>query len=362
MLTPKASRNIIRIIPFGLIWLIFSLIYSFLEKGLLGDLTFYPSTGNPYNFLGNIIITAISASISGLVVGTFEILYLSKVFSNKSLGKKIIYKTIIYIFIMISFLLINSLISNSFRLDSNVFDQYVWYNVLVFFSDFAFWSVAMYISAIIGVSLFYAEVSENLGQGVLINFFTGKYHSPKEEERIFMFLDMKSSTTIAEKLGHVKYFEILKEYYADLSDAIIDHLGEVYQYVGDEVVVSWKLKNGLNNDNWLRCFLAMKETMNINAGKYDLKFGVLPMFKAGFHVGKVTTGEIGVIKKDIIFTGDVLNTTARIQGLCNIYEVDILISNDLIKRINSTPEIKIKSLGKTELRGRDEKVELFTII
>ncbi|MGO4294318.1 adenylate/guanylate cyclase domain-containing protein [Chitinophaga sp. RAB17] len=94
---------------------------------------------------------------------------------------------------------------------------------------------------------------------------------------------------------------------------------------------------------------------------YKKEFGLLPVFKAGFHLGKVTTGGIGVIKKEIIFTGDVLNTTARIQGLCNTYEVDILISDKLIKKLNLPTEFQIKSLGKNELRGRDEKVELFTI-
>ena len=231
-----------------------------------------------------------------------------------------------------------------------------------FLSNFAFWSVELYIAAIIGVSLFYAEVSENLGQEVLSNFFTGKYHKPIVEERIFMFLDMKSSTTIAEKLGHVKYFEMLNAYYADLSDPVIQYSGEIYQYVGDEMIVSWKLKAGLANQNCLRCFFAMKEALGNQSAKYRANFDVLPTFKAGFHYGEVTTGEIGVIKKEIIFTGDVLNTTARIQGLCNTYGVDLLISGPLFKQLNLDSEFQVEALGKSELRGRDEKVELFTVM
>jgi adenylate cyclase len=75
----------------------------------------------------------------------------------------------------------------------------------------------------------------------------------------------------------------------------------------------------------------------------------------------VTTGEIGIIKKEIIFTGDVLNTTARIQGLCNAYKTDILISADLMKVLYPDPLFQIKTLGENELRGRDEKIGLFTI-
>jgi adenylate cyclase len=230
-----------------------------------------------------------------------------------------------------------------------------------FFSNFAFWSVEVYIAAVIGVSLFYTEVSENLGQGVLNNFLTGKYHNPIEEERIFMFLDMKSSTTIAESLGHAKYFEMLKEYFSDLTNPIIRYSGEIYQYVGDEIVVSWKLKNGVQNNNCIQCFFAMRTAIKNQMTKYNDKFGLLPEFKAGFHLGKVITGEIGVSKKEIIFTGDVLNTSARIQGLCNDYKVDILISAPLMEKIDLHAQFQVKSLGENELRGRGEKIALFTV-
>jgi len=361
MLTPKTKNNISRIIPFGVIWLIFSIAYTLIERGLLGDLNHYASTGNPYNFSRNIIITPISALIAGLLIGTIEILYCNKLFMQKSFTKKIVYKSIIYIAIILSFLIILTVIANSIELQTAAFNKQVWENVWVFFSSYAFFSVVVYMATIIVVSQFYMEVSENIGHGVLANFFTGKYHRPTEEERIYMFLDMKSSTTIAESLGHVKYFEMLREYYADLSDPIINYSGEIYQYVGDEIVVSWKLKNGLQNNNCIQCFFAMKAVIKKQTGKYNENFGLLPEFKAGFHLGKVTTGEIGVIKKEIIFTGDVLNTTSRIQGLCNMYKVDILISDDLRKRLTLNSQFEIETLGENELKGRDEKIELFTI-
>lgn len=172
---------------------------------------------------------------------------------------------------------------------------------------------------------------------------------------------MKSSTTIAEKLGHIKYFELLSEYYFDLSEAIIKYSGEIYQYIGDEIVVSWKYKDGVENNNCIGCFFSMKEDLGKRVNWYTKYFGLLPTFKAGFHYGKVTIGEIGALKKEIVFTGDVLNSTARIQGLCNQYKVDILISDDLKKILNLDSEFQIKSLGKNEIRGKKENMELYTI-
>ena len=362
MLSPRTKRHALQIIPFSLIWLIFAVVYLFLERGILGDSQYYPSTGNPYSFKGGLMVTLISAMIYGGLVGAFETLYLSKIFVKTTFSKKMIYKTGVYFMIMFFFLTINAVIGNLVELQSNLFDPQVWNNVKAFLSSFAFWSVELYIAVIMVVSLFYMEVSNNLGQSVLLNFFTGKYHKPLEEERIFMFLDMKSSTTFAEQMGHIRYFEMLKEYYADLSDPVVQYAGEIYQYVGDEIIVSWNLKNGLDNNNCIKCFFAMKEVLNKNAEKYHSTFGLLPTFKAGFHFGEITTGEIGVIKKDITFSGDVLNTTARIQGLCNNYDVDLLLSDHLLDKLDLTSEFKSKALGEAELRGRDKKVSLFTIL
>ena len=361
MLSPKIKRYIYRIIPFGLIWLIFGIVCSLLVWGLLG-LVPYSSKGNPYDFSRGIFVAAVISPVSGLLIGAMEVLYLSKLFREKSFRVKITYKPIIYQVVINLFLLTAAAIAISVDLKTDVFSKQVWDNVWTYFLSYAFLGTTVYMVLVIIVSLFYAEVSENLGPGVLANFFTGKYHTPIEEERIYMFLDMKSSTTIAENLGHVRFFEMLREYYADISSPIIKYSGEIYQYVGDEVIVSWTLKKGLQNNNCIQCFFAMKEALEKQARKYKDRFGVLPGFKGGFHVGKVTTGEIGVIKKDIMFTGDVLNTTARIQGLCNTHNVDILISDDLRKMLSPDKQWQIKSMGENELRGRDEKIDLFTIL
>ncbi len=105
----------------------------------------------------------------------------------------------------------------------------------------------------------------------------------------------------------------------------------------------------------------MKEDLTKRADWYNKNFGIIPAFKAGFHFGKVTTGEIGALKKEIIFTGDVLNATARIQGLCNTYQVDLLISDDLIRCLDLDSEFRIISLGQKELRGKKENLALCTI-
>jgi adenylate cyclase len=112
------------------------MVYSLLEKGLLGNYNYYPSTGNPYNFSRAFFTTAATALILGLLIGTIEILFFNKLFLRMSFLKKIIYKTIIYIAIFISFLLIITTIYNAVQLKTNVLNKSVWDNVWGIFLKF----------------------------------------------------------------------------------------------------------------------------------------------------------------------------------------------------------------------------------
>src|SRR4051812_7288648 len=178
MFIPKTKRSISRIIPFGIIWLIFSIVYTLLEKGLLGNLTYYPATGNPYHFSSAIFLTPTIAFITGLCIGTFEIFLIGKWFSQMSFGKKIFFKSAIYLIMISLFLVITTALSNYIELNTDLFNEKVWDLVWAFFFTYTFLSVVFYVASIILVSQFYAEVSENVGLGVLRNFFTGKYHKP----------------------------------------------------------------------------------------------------------------------------------------------------------------------------------------
>ena len=360
MLSPKTIRNVKRVIPFGVLWFIFSLIYCVLEKGLLGQLDRYPTTGVAYNFYRNLIAIPLAGLVVGLFTGILEIGYFSKWFIKMSFGKKIILKSIIYLVIVVLFLICLTMLNASYTYGYTSFKT-ILTPAFAFFADYAVICIIQYVAAIIVITQFYAEFSQSIGVGTLSNFFLGKYHHPLEEERIFMFLDMKSSTTIAENLGHVKYFEMLREYFFDLSEAVIDYAGTIYQYAGDEMIICWKLKEGLRNNNSIDCFFAMKRALTSRSEKYNQQFGVLPGFKAGLHYGMVTAGEIGSLKKEIVFTGDVLNTSARIQGLCNQHDAELLVSEDMVKMLQLPAKYKIRSVGENMLKGRGKAMELFSI-
>ncbi len=182
-----------------------------------------------------------------------------------------------------------------------------------------------------------------------------------EVERIFMFLDIRSSTTIAEELGHMQYFELLNDFFRDIGEPISKNRGHIYQYVGDEVVVSWSLDEGLTNANCLQCFFDIEETIHRHAQKYISKYGIRPMFKAGMHFGKVSKGTVGTLKKEIIYTGDVLNTASRIEGLCNKHDVSLLLSQSLVDMLPVNHAFSPRKIGEINLRGKSAEIILYTI-
>jgi adenylate cyclase len=213
----------------------------------------------------------------------------------------------------------------------------------------------------VSVTQFMLQVSDKFGPGILWKFLTGKYYHPRQEERIFMFLDLRSSTTIAEKMNSKKFFGLLKEVYNDITEPILNSQGEIYQYVGDEVVVTWPVEKGLAGNNCLQCFFRIEQALEQRKEHYNREYDLLPSFKAGLHIGEATVGEIGVIKKDIVYSGDVLNTTSRIQGECNNHNVNILLSSDLLERMQLNGEYQQMALGEIPLKGKKEKVALYTI-
>ncbi|MEH0158689.1 adenylate/guanylate cyclase domain-containing protein [Limibacter armeniacum] len=203
-----------------------------------------------------------------------------------------------------------------------------------------------------------AQIKDKLGPGVFFHLMTGKYQIPKEEDRIFMFIDLNNSTQLAEKLGHLKYSQMLQEYYRDLTDSIFKYGAEVYQYVGDEVVLTWKTKEGLKKANFIRLFFDFQDKIKQKAQVYTDKYGVVPSFKAGANMGLVTVAEVGIIKKEIAYHSDVLNTASRLMYKCQELHEKFLITEKLAKAI---PSLVYVNLGSVPLKGKSKEVNVCAI-
>lgn len=221
--------------------------------------------------------------------------------------------------------------------------------------QFLYWALLM------AATMLMVRLNDQYGSGGA-GHLIGRYHKPRQELRIFMFLDMRSSTAIAEEIGDTRYFRLLNDVYADITDPVVYSEGDIYQYVGDEISVSWPLHKGIKGARCIRCFFAIREKLRKRSAYYHDTYGIVPVFKAGFHYGQVTTGEVGLVKKQIIFSGDVVNTSAHIQASCNDYGVDNLVSKELMDVLLLRSSLfTVRPIGEIPLKGKRHMVELFTV-
>ena len=209
---------------------------------------------------------------------------------------------------------------------------------------------------------FFQIIRQYFGDRVLLNLALGKYYRPFEEYRIFMFLDMKDSTTIAEQLGTIQYSRFVQDAFRDFTGVIEAHQPEVYQYVGDEVVLTWLPDKGLIDFNCIKACFVFNEILQSRHEYYTSEYGIIPTFKAGAHIGRVRVAEIGVLRRDIAYHGDVMNTTARIQAQCNDLGYRLLISEELWKELpRRTRGFDFAKINDVALKGKQLPVNLIGV-
>jgi adenylate cyclase len=201
-----------------------------------------------------------------------------------------------------------------------------------------------------------------LGFRVLRNFFSGRYHRPFEEERIFLFLDLVGSTTIAERIGHLRYHSFLHDFVEDIEDPLLDFGGDVYQYVGDEVVVTWPLVDAHSNGRCIACHFAIVDAIERARSRYESRYGAAPSFRTGIHSGRIVAGEIGDQRKQIVFVGDVVNTASRVQAEAKSREKDLVISGVLLAQTDLPPGIEARPLGSVQPKGKERTIDLFEVL
>ena len=210
-------------------------------------------------------------------------------------------------------------------------------------------------------SNFLDELHRKLGKDAIYNLVLGKYHQVKQEERLFLFIDLNNSTDIAEEMGEMEYSHFLQDFFYDISEPIARYFGRVYQYVGDEIVVTWPVKKGIKFAVCTRCFFAIQKQIRRYENQYLKSYGRIPAFKAALHGGSIVVSEVGKYKSEIAYHGDVLNTTARMLSKCHDFNAEFIISNYILDRVEMPNYLVTESLGSFQMKGKQLEVDLHAI-
>lgn len=202
------------------------------------------------------------------------------------------------------------------------------------------------------------EIGQLLGFGVLRDLLTGRYHRPRQEERVFLLIDMKNSTAAAERLDDFAYHRLLNVFFRDVTDAALDHGAGIHKYVGDEAILTWRAEDALEQARCVLCAFAVRRRIVSRAGAYQERFGVVPEYRAALHIGAVVAGEMGDLKREIAFVGDTLNTAARLLAAGRELGRDIVASTTLLDRLALPEGLAREPLDAIPLRGKERAVPL----
>lgn len=322
----------------GVVW---GVVYSLLRFGLLQQ------------ELARVVQHAFIGLGVGLFVGISEAFVIGGNFRHKPFGFLLLVRTILYTTVAALWLLLAASLK---PLYIPLLSYEVALNEYVLHGTFVLDVGASLLVCLLIVAL--QQISSLHGPGQLFNLVRGKYHRPQEVDRIFMFVDVKSSTTIAEELGNLRYSQFIQDFFLDLTDGIVLTKAEVYQYVGDEVVLTWPVPVGVSKAQCVRCFFLMQRSIEARKASYLRQYGYYPRFKAGLHGGRVVATWVGEVKREIVYHGDVLNTTARIQSLCNELGQELLISEELLTQLPILSGVRAEFITTLNLRGRQQAISL----
>jgi adenylate cyclase len=180
--------------------------------------------------------------------------------------------------------------------------------------------------------------------------------------RIVAFLDLRGSTQLAERMGTARYHDFLNDVFFDVADPILESGGSVYQYVGDEIVVTWSAPRGLKNAACVAFLFAVEDALARRRPAYLAEFDAVPTMRGALHIGPLMVGEIGDLNRQIVMIGDTMNTASRIEGACRKFGRDYIASGPLLERIGALPPgVVAESLGPVPLAGKSGELELFAL-
>ncbi|MCG8600649.1 MAG: adenylate/guanylate cyclase domain-containing protein [Verrucomicrobiales bacterium] len=334
------------------VWVVAYLLFFYIRHAGIDELLFVEITGDPET-KKYLFIYGGAGFCFGLLYALTDALFEKRFFARMAYGRLLLIKIALYTILMkLLFIAIILFLR---------WNERTWDLVMGGMTLDTYWVGLTYTIIVGAIFTFVRQMSQKFGAGVLWDLVRGQYRTPREEERVFMFLDLQSSTTIADQLGHVKFSQLIQDCFVDMTDGIRKNGGAIYQYVGDEVVVSWPKKKGINDGAAIRCFFAIREYLLSRKDYYESTYGVHPFFKAGIHVGWVTVAEVGVLKREISYHGDTLNTAARIEGRCNDLERDVLISGNLAEALKREGGFELEKLGDEELRGKEKPVAVYGV-
>lgn len=222
------------------------------------------------------------------------------------------------------------------------------------------------------------EMIKGLRERDICQLSFGKYVTPEISEKILkgeispegelsevtiLFCDLRGYTPFVERKDPKEVVRFLNAYFSEMERAIRQYNGIVLQYIGDEIeaVFGAPVPEPRHPDMAVMAALDMRRRLEgLNRerkemGDEPIRHGI------GIHTGMALAGSVGSPERLVYaMVGDAVNLASRIQGLNKNFGTDILISSHT-KELLHAEEFDLVSLGETPIKGKTEKVEIYSV-
>ncbi|MGB5238004.1 MAG: adenylate/guanylate cyclase domain-containing protein [Flavobacteriaceae bacterium] len=318
-------------------------IIVFVVIGLIAGFI-YPVFADSHEDYLPFINGILTGLIGSVTIGLLELYYFDRHWGAKGFKTTLLTKTFLYTGVLAITLITVKVFNESLYYQVGFWSYLKGEQFQHFLFEEDFQLILLYALAIIGFVFFINQLSLKMGPGVLWNIIWGKYHKPKKETVVLLYIDLKSSTRITEKLGAERYHHFINRFYQDISGPILSKKGKVYRYVGDQITIFWNEEEAFENANCIQFYLDVKQQMRSLADSYQRDFGQLPDFRACCHMGELVVGQIGDVKSQIVFHGEALYICEMIEKKCKELNEDFLVSDDVHRRLEANTTIVFREM------------------
>jgi adenylate cyclase len=179
-----------------------------------------------------------------------------------------------------------------------------------------------------------------------------------------MFVDIRSFTMRSATQSPPEIVRDLNEFFGAMVAVVEDrHDGMINKFLGDGFMALFGV--GKNEGSHARKAVAAGEEMlrvlaELNAaiqrnGREPIRIGI------GIHTGPAVVGSVGSPERlEFTAIGNTINVAARVEQLTKTLAVPLLVTATTVKGLSQ--EITVRDLGGHEIRGLEEKVNVFELI
>jgi len=184
----------------------------------------------------------------------------------------------------------------------------------------------------------------------------------EEKDLSIMFADIRSFTSLSEKLTPTQVTMLLHDYFTPVTKSIIKNHGTLDKFIGDAVMCFWNAPLDVKNHQKLavKTGFEMLDSLVLLNQTFKDKYGIEIDIGIGIHSGKCRVGNMGSADLfDYTIIGDNVNLTSRLEGLTKFYGVKLIISQVIITCLPDT--LLYQELDQVQVKGKTEPVAIYTV-